>query len=772
MSMRLKLLAPCLIALTAFLFLKDIAHGQFSRRVSPQQSAHTTTESEVAIDSAPAAEVVDEEPEPRPLPEGDSVEIEADRIQYNADYTLMTAIGNVLVRQHEDTLRADFIEVNTETQDVLARGNVIFERAGQTWTGEEFSYNFKTREGDFGEFRVFTDPFYIQAKESQQISASVVRLQSPRLTTCSEDQRQEFQIRARSATITDGTILRARHVVAHLYGVPIFYTPVFRKNLSKNNTFEVIPGYSSRMGPFVLTRYHLYPAPHVRTSTQLDYRAKRGVGVGQHARWLSEDSSMRGRFQAYYTQDNRPIRSESQRAVREGLVDSERYWIGFQHTQPVGERNTLISDLNYVSDPFVLEDFFDSEFRYQVQPENRVTLTHRGEDFTAAIQLNMRMNDFFNNVNRLPELSLDFNRRQIGNTRLYYESRHSAGYLERVFPTSSDREDYNAFRVDSSHTVYYPMRHFGFLSLIPRAGYRGTWYSRVQPESMILTNQVPRLDAEGQQMIDDNGMLLFDEVTQTEEIGSGSSDLRNIFTFGLESSFKAFKVISENPNYLGTGLRHMFEPYADYTFVPDPNLQPDDLYQFDAIDRLGRRNDVRFGMRNKLQTRRGDNYVHDFIDLNTFTILSLDPEDDQNEFSDLFFDARVLLFDWMQIRFDGAYDWYENNIRMFNTQWSLLSRENSRWSFEYRYDRDRRQTVQSDLTLFPRQKWSYSGYWRYDIENEELEEQTYMVQRRFDCTMVGVGIRNRLDGERDHEWRAWAQVTLLAFPESELRLGR
>lgn len=748
---------PCLIAALALWGVT--AHGQYVRRTPP-----LPTQTPAPPTGTPAER-------PAPPEEEGSIEIEADRLEYDADRTLMIGIGNVMVRQHHDILRADYIEVNTQTRDARARGNVMFDRAGKIWEGQEFTYNFRTREGDFGEFRAFSDPYYITAKESQQVGPSVFELRSGRLTTCSGDQRQEFVLRARRATITDGHVLRARHVVAHLYGLPVFYTPYLKKDLSRRSNFEVVPGYSSRMGAFLLTSYNFYPVPHVRSSTQLDYRTKRGIGLGQRLRWRTPDQSVRGRFQAYYINDDLPIRGEGQQAIREGLVDSERYWLGFQHAQSIDARNTLFTDINYVSDPFILEDFFDREFMNQVQPENRVTLSHRGDDFTAALQLNTRLNDFFGNVNRMPELSLDFNRRQIVETPLYYEGSHSAAYLERVFPKQAEGEDYDAFRIDTSHTVLYPMRHFGFLSFIPSVGYRGTWYSSTLPETITLTNQVPRLDEDGAPLLDEDGIPLFDEEIETQT-GSSSADLRNVFTFQLESSFKAFKVLNEYPNYLGTGLRHMAEPYATYTLVPEPNLLPSDLYQFDDVDRLGERHEVLFGLRNKLQTRRGDNMVHDFIDLNTYTIYYLDPDENQNDFSDFFFDARVRLTDWMSIYFEGAYDWYENQVNTFNTQLGFFARDLSRVNFEYRYARDRRHMVQGDFTLFPQEKWSYSAYWRYDIDNEELEEQTYLLQRRFDCTRLGIGLRGRLDSDNDMEWRAWAQVSLLAFPDSEIRLGR
>jgi LPS-assembly protein len=771
----------CLVIWLVFFWAGLHVHGQYIRPdlapdepdeplslQSPVPRGGADAPPRAAQPRAVAAPLV---PTPAAASATERVEIDADRMEYDADLGVMRGIGNVKVQQGQDVLRADYIEVHAESQEAMARGNVSFVSGARVWAGEELSYNFKTRIGDFGEFSLFNDPFYIHARDSEQLGPQDFRLEGARLTTCSEEDRQEFGLYASSASITDGSILRARNVVVKLYGVPIFYLPYLKRDFSKRTNFDVMPGYSSKMGAFLLTAYNYYPVPHIKGSTQLDYRSERGFGVGQRFRWRLPESQAQGRFQAYFTQDDRPIRSDSERLIREGLVEEDRYWIGFRHAQPLGGQNALISDLNYVSDPFVLEDFFDDDFQQNVQPENRVTLIHRDNRYTAGLQLNMRLNDFFGNVNRLPEGSLDINRLEIADTGIYYESDHRAGFLQRVFPEQTGDEDYDALRVDTAHTLFYPMRHFGFLSVVPSVGYRGTWYSDTPDQTLLLTNMVAVLDAQGLPIFDENGGMVLTQEVASAVIAPGSAEFRSLFELGLETSYKAFRVLNNDVNHLGQGLRHVAEPYAAYTFVPEPNMRPNELHQFDFIDQLDKRHDIRVGMRNKLQTRRR-NGVHDFLDLNTYTIYRVDPEIGEEDFDDFFYDARVRMTDWVHVDFDGAFDLYESDMRLLNTRVRLYGEDRSAASLEYRFNRDGRQTVQGSVVLFPDDIWSYRGYWRFDIEEGELEEHSYLVQRRLDCTMIGVGVRGRLDSDDETEWRVWAQVSLLAFPESELRLGR
>lgn len=766
--------------------------GQYVRRPREVDDLHQSP----GIDPRPVADDHQNEAIPD---QADRVEIDADRLELDTERRILTGIGNVIITQHQDMLQADFVEYNMETQEARARGNIVMTRGGRTWEGEELSYNFRTREGDFGEFLLYREPFYLSSRESRQVSPTVIELRSARLTTCSGDQRQEFLLRARRATITDGHVLRARHVVAQLYGIPLFYTPYLKKDFDRDSNFQIVPGYSSRMGAFALTSYNFSLFPGFQSSTLFDYRTLRGFAGGQRFRWNMPESGVRGRFQAYYANDDRPIRTERQRETREGLVDNERYWIGFQHSQRFADRNLLLVDVNYVSDPFMLEDFFDREFRRRVQPENRVALSHRGEGFSAGLLMNFRLNDFYDNVNRLPELSLDIFRREVGLTGIFYESEHRGSNLERVFRDGSDRDDYDAVRADTFHTLLYPTRMAGFLTLIPRVSYRGTLYSAA-PEVFRDVTIVPQFDEDGELLVDEDGLFLFDEEEEIT-VRDGGAQFRNVFEFGFDTSFKAFKLLNDHPNHLGTGLRHIAEPYARYTWVPEPNVRPDDLYQFDAIDRLDKRHDIRIGVRNKLQTRRsgrltrnmraiGDEWaaleeeeedemspigvhrVHDFIDLNTYTIYRLDPAEGQEDFDDFFFETRLRLTDWVHMDFDGAFDWYEGEVRVFNTRVRFYGDDRSSLGLEYRYNRDRRQTAQADLILFPGQRWSYWAYWRFDIEDGELEEQSYLIQRKFDCTVLGIGARGRLADGDETDWRVWAQVSLLALPRMELRLGR
>jgi len=690
------------------------------------------------------------------------VEIRADRLEYEADRNLLVGVGNVVVRRGQEELRADCISVNTRTRDAYATGNVIFRRGRSVWRGQELTYNFRTGRGDFGAFSAFMDPYYIRAADSERVSSNEYLLRDVTITTC-ESEKPDFLVRASSARIFGDERLKARNVVVFLGPLPVFYLPVWSQKLHREKTnLDVVPGYSSKMGFFLLTAYNYRLNPVLRAATHLDYRSRRGVGVGQDFRWEDPSHGYSGKLQLYYTSDDKPYEDDEEDEKELGLVDSSRYRIKLEHTQQLTARDYLTLEGQYLSDPDVLEDFFNREYRQTRQPENRVALRHRGDYFTAGLELNARINDFYEQVERLPEATLVLPQQEIPGTPFYLEAENSAAYLRRVYPDYSDRDDYDAFRVDVHPVISYPTRHFGFLNLIPSVGGRLTWYSSSR-EQETVTNTV----SETVTNVEAGVTTVVERVTNrvdtvTREAGATT---RTMLELGLETSFKAFRELVPPRGNEG-GLRHVVEPYAQYTYVPEPNVTAEELYQFDSIDRLGKEHTVRLGVRNKLQTKWSGR-IHDLVDADISALYRIETEGDEDSLGPLDFNVELQPVKWISADVDGRYDLGESELSRVN----LSATAKEAWlgdvTLEYDYRKDRRNLAGLGINLLPEARWSLSTYWRYEFDDQRLEEQSYYLQHKTECLGLGIGYEGRGD-----EWTIWARIWLLAFPESVIELGR
>jgi LPS-assembly protein len=698
-------------------------------------------------------------------PLGGVLDVQADDLSYDAARRLVIAKGNVKVSRGTDSVAADYAEVDTAAETVAARGHLRIEYQGNVWEGEKATYNFKTGQGDFGAFAAYAPPFHVAAEGARRLSLNLMELEGVMLTTCEPD-RPEYSIRASSATLEDNRYLRAKNVRFQLGPVPFFWVPYLGADVEELANFEFTPGMSSDMGAFLLMAYN-YPVNDVfKSRTHFDLREKRGVAVGQDVIWQDPDGrDFAGQVRLYYANDQEPWRDDDQRAEREELVDADRYWLHLDDVHNLTDRDYLISELNYVSDPWMLHDFFDDEYQRNVQPENRLTLSHRGDRYTAGVLMNMRLNDFYGNVDRLPEVFLDVNRQRIFGTPFFYESENTFGYLGRVYPDGSDDERYNAFRFDTKHMVYWPTRHFGFLSLIPRAGYRGTYYSKTR-ESAFVTNVVAVTNELGQPVGTTNEV--------TELVADGDAVWRSLPEVGAESSFKAFGDLYDGPTGIeeDEDLRHVFEPYADYTLRFEPNALPEDLWQFDSIDKLDERNDLRLGLRNYLQTRRGGG-THNLVYADVFTTLQLDPDEDEDVFRFLGFKAELRPWSWLSWDFDGVYDAQTNELDSFSTQVEVRQQDVFTFGLDYRYKLDAREAVAGDLVVFPEARWSGRVYARMDLEESNLEEHSYYVIHRTRCLGIGLGVRIRPEqgSEGEDDYTVWFRIWPLAIPSFSSSLG-
>lgn len=693
------------------------------------------------------------------------IDIQADDLSYDASGHRVIARGNVKVARGTDSVAADYAEIDTVAEQVSARGHIVIHYQGNTWKGDAATYNFQTGAGDFGAFEAHAPPYYLTAADSRRLSPRLTELTGVMLTTC-EPGAAEYSVRASSATLEDNRLLRAKNVRFHLGPVPFFWFPYVKADVDTFANFEFTPGASSDMGAFLLTAYNYRINDVFKTHTHFDVRQERGVGVGEDLSWKDPGGSdYDGRLRLYYASDRNPWRDEAQRREREELIDSDRYWIHLQDRHNLTDRDYLMTTLNRVSDPWLLGDFFDDEYQGNVQPENRVTLSHRADRYTAGVGLNLRLNDFYENVNRLPEVFFNFNRQPVLDTPLFYESQSTLSYLERVFPDGAGESRYDAFRFDSAHMVYWPMRHFGFLSVIPRAGYRGTYYSKTLARSTV-TNVVA--------VTNDFGLVIGTTNVVEELLRDDAAAWRHLPALGVETSFKAFGDLYRGPTGLAEDedLRHIAEPYANYTLRFEPNVPPEDLWPFDAVDRLDERNDLLLGLRNYLQTKR-HGATHNLVYADVFTTLRLDPGDEEETLGDLGFKTEWRPWSWFSWDFDGAYDMQESGLRSFNTQAEINRADLFTLGVDYRYACDARDQIAGDLTLFPELRWSARLYARMDLEESALEEHSYYVIHRTRCLGLGLGLRIRPDQAADgkNNYTIWLRIWPLALPQFASSLG-
>jgi LPS-assembly protein len=665
------------------------------------------------------------------------VDVTADRIQYDKHAALIEAIGNAVVRRGEETLKADYIRVNVDSGEANAVGHVkMVSPDGDVWTGEKLTHNFRTHRGEVPGLKMTMDPFrLIRSEKAEQLDRNTFVIHDAVITTCTNaPSHLHYSVKAKKVTLVPDDYLEARHAFWYFGSVPVLYLPYFKRTF-EDRGLSLSAGYATELGAFVKSSYRYSVGGGIESEPHLDYYTRRGLGLGEELEW-DIGGRHSGDLFAYYIHDSYPDEGE------EEDIDNNRYRLSVRHRTGLGQRDYMMGQVQYWSDEDILEDFFESEYQESAQPENYLWYSYRGNGYLGSLIARFRLNDFYTHVNRLPEASFDLFETRIGDSSFYFESRNSGGYLEKVWEEGLDNDEYSSVRFDSANKLSAVHKAFGFLNLVPRAAYRGTYYSETLE---------PGAAGPGS------------SVTSAVSKSAGAR-LRSVAEFGQKVSFKAFKPLGDGE------MRHVAEPYADYTFRSDPTVDPEELYQFDNTDTLDKEHSLRIGMRNKIQTRQG-NRPFDILDINGYTIYRFERGEDEPAARYVWFDAELRPSDRSVVEFDGRWDLEESGLENFNTQLRLAAPGNE-WtaSAEYRYTRDTRSLLNGVFTAWPGRDWSFETQWRYELEKSRVEEQWFYAQRNLDCMSIksGLGIMpgytTDTGAKKEAEWRLIFELWLTDFP--------
>jgi hypothetical protein len=387
-------------------------------------------------------------------------------------------------------------------------------------------------------------------------------------------------------------------------------------------------------------------------------------------------------------------------------------------------------------------------------PDSFAAYAHTGEGWSGGIGIYHRANEFYESINRLPDAWLDVLNTQIGETPFYYESQSDGGFIQKEFAdynvsTNKPPDSYDTLRLDTRQAIYLPQKAFGFLSLVPRAAYRGTYYGTTH-ESYRVSRMV--------------GTNTVSEIRYHDD-----AVLRNLYEVGMETSFKAYGMFEDE-----TGrLRHIVEPYANYTYVPEPNIRPVDLYKFDFIDSLDKQNNVRFGLRQYLQRKVMDTTV-DRIYADIYAIYDFEDAQDESGFRKVGFDGEFRPTDSIFLDVDSVYDVRESEIDYTDIWLTLWQGDTWEFSGEFYYrpdDNDPCAQYSGAIAVNFTEHWGVKVYVRYDSELARLEQVSGHIQYNLDCISFRLHGRyepafTRDDGtEREAKIRISFYTWLRAFPE-------
>ncbi len=687
-----------------------------------------------------------------------------------------TARENVAIHSGDTDIYGDKATYNPQTHEVRVEGSVRIYRGTQLFVGEGGTYNTETEKVAMDKMRTLNAPFFLEGGRTTSISKDAKLIERASFTT-HDAENPDFQIRASTVRVYEGDRVILKNAVFYVGRVPIFYWPYIYQSLDDENSFMISPAFTSTWGPTLLGRITFPITDNIHGTLRLDYMSRRGPGIGfLPVIRYGKDNASTARISTYFVRDGNPTLNRT--SLPRDAVDADRYRFSLLDRTKFSGEWTGFAALTKLSDAFVLQDFFSGEFRVNPQPDNVIVANHWSPLYSFNAFTRFQPNNFYEVTQRLPEVALEVTRHPILGSGINYESETSLGFYRRSFPAQSVLRDFESIRLDSFHQFTYPRTYFGWLALVPRAGIRGTYYS----ESRDLT---------GIPLVHDPNPLIPDFLiplpTITQPFARGGDRFRMLFNTGAEASFKISRTWEDvQTRALGLdGLRHIVQPFVNYSllagndfspaalyqfdrYLPSTRLRPIDFPQFNSVDSIDNWTIMRLGVRNRFQTRRDDTTINWFT-TETFLDVNIDNPYDRSSFSNLFNNFGFAPVPWAELGVSTQVPLRSSGFTEINTDLRLQPVAPLSLTFSHRFLSNNPFFADSNLYYFGAyyridDNWGAGGYARYEANTGVLEEQRYTVYRDLQSWIASVGAVIR-DNGGVREYGVLLTFTLKALPK-------
>jgi len=681
------------------------------------------------------------------------ISINADTVEFSTDSKNVTATGNVEVDYKGTKLSCQKLTVNTETKDGIAEGKVKLEDAQGVIEAEKMNYNFQTKAGIMYDVNFRANPYFGKVEKMHKINESEFIGSKTQMSTCSFD-HPHYRIKSRKVDFIRGDKMVASDnlfTVGQYTQVPILSLPKFSRSLKKPYMHvQFVPGHTRDWGYYLLTAWRYNLTENITGDILLDYRELFGVSEGFTLNYKSANFG-RGDFKYYYTQE----RDKSKDLSSDVNVPKvfQRYLMRWRHQWDITKDTNFISEFYKIVDSKrmihgstfnFLKDYFYREYEKDAQPLSyaQVRQLLMGNSSLNLI-MQPRLNSWYTQVEKIPELTYTLPNTQIVQTPFYWENTSVFGNYNYKYGNDGTNaakvNNFDMSRFDMSNKMSMPMRA-AFIQFTP-----------------FVQNEVTSYNA---------------------DINGNSIAPRIIFSAGSEMSTKFYRTFRVKNNFLGmdiNGLRHVITPTINYTFQNTPTIPKSKLKQIDAVDSVnGVLNEAVFELSNKLQTKRNGQSV-DLVDFRINSAYNFRSSSNRSggSLSDFLLYLDILPYSWMSFRSDATFSRVDNHFSQINVDLGFNFGTERTITIGNRYTREssKETILQAEWRLHP--KWKVKLYERMQFGRgpnlgKGLREQEYTITRNMHCWDAELTWNSKkAQGES-----IYVIFRLKAFPELEFNLDQ
>jgi LPS-assembly protein len=667
------------------------------------------------------------------------VEIEADDLSYERDRQIYEAHGRVEVKRGDLFLKADHAQLNHVTKDLVAWGNIVLREGEDVLECERLEINLDTRLGKIYEAKLFLKDqnFHITSKEAEKLGENRYRIREGSFTTC-DAKRPPWNFTVKELEVTVEGYGIARGPTFYLEGIPSFYLPwgIFPVKRERQTGF-LLPqvGYSKKYGPEIKNAFFWAIDKDMDATLSLDYLGKRGFKEGLEYRYAFTPDT-RGQANFHFIDDQ--------------FFHKDRYAFFIQHQQKFPYDFYLKANINRVSDIHYPRDFDEDlpgEAKIDSRSKGQLRSTIFGgknwDQFSFLIEgsvfqdLTQESND--ETVQKLPKISFHGHPQSLFNTPIFFDGVFSYTQFWR-------EKGVEAHRWDIFPRLIYPMRLFNFLKVESSIGPRETLYK----SSDDPVQQYQGWESRETLLAKAEVSAEFYRVYEAEVIP------------GISKLFKVAKWM------------HAIEPMITYHYSPRVNQKDippfDDLDRILYSNQIT----YGFTQRliGKPQEEGVTSGPLEYAKLKIFQSYSLgdpfqvDSKGERRFFSNIKGELWWYFKPFLTAKLDGEFDPYRGAFESGNVSLSVKDKRDDALYVQYRYARRNIKEVHAGARIKTIPSLYLYGSVRYNLEDHWKVENIYGAEYQAQCWALGLMAEDKgrsPDGTQKKEVKVQVYLNLLGL---------
>lgn len=295
-NLRIALRILCLITLLFCLLLPI-------NPLAAQDDAITPPDDENQSETAPAEPPAEQPPAPDPPKKAATERLNPEKMTPEKGMLLgdgdsMSMAGNLvyihgngLIKFEDVVLYADHIWADFDENIMRASGNVRLIIGNEKTFSDELIYNLETKKGVARNGYTYNDPWYYRGTDIFKVEEDESYVRGGSLTTCSL-KHPHYYFTASQIVVRIDKELIAKNIVLKVGGIPLFYFPVYRRDLRKDKVAKIVVrvGTSSYEGQYLSIILPVARRRRYDAALTYDQSTRRGSGYGFDSRYRVNDA--------------------------------------------------------------------------------------------------------------------------------------------------------------------------------------------------------------------------------------------------------------------------------------------------------------------------------------------------------------------------------------------------------------------------------------------------------------------------------------------------